>query len=125
MLIGKRAICKETGLGHNGIIVGTITGEGYLASINRPLEELAKWNRVFPEWEKDILVYIKLDKPARNCTYDEFLEGLKVHYDLSKASDYELMIAYEKSVPLIRCTACPIAGIEIESSKKHEFASRN
>lgn len=111
-MIGKRVYCKETGIGHKGTVVGFITGEAFLLNSNRPVTDFAKWNRLFPDWLNDKVIYIQLDKPRMGCTYDEFLESISTKYDLSKIPEYQLKIEYNNLVKPILVTACPVDGIE-------------
>lgn len=85
MKIGDRAASKETGFPTRGIVVAILDPFFYCTMNRRSPDGFKKWDQLFPDWKEKNVYVMKLDKPQKSCTWEEFLEynpkGTKFEYE--------------------------------------------
>jgi hypothetical protein len=107
--IGDKARSLSTSNDHTGVIVGIVKAQLWLD--NRSLTLFSLWNNKYPGWENGLCIYIKLDKPERSCSLEEYQHFVKKNYLIQPDKDV-LTKMYERDVSFSPYVCCPEAAVE-------------
>jgi hypothetical protein len=91
MKLGDKVTSKKTGPLAVGYVMSIMAPSYYMASCG--MTGNSRWDEVYPDWQKKMLVGVGYETPQKNLSLDEFCAG----YNVQKTP--EVIAIYNKIVP--------------------------
>lgn len=103
---GDTVISKKTGLPMSGTVIGMAGPEmGQYSTQSFP-----RWDELYPSWKDKSIYYIKYKTPQKQCTFEEFCNGMQQYYGFIEMQDLEEKY---KELPPINIVSFPEDDLEL------------